>query len=207
MTSSANRAKQGTKFIGIFHMISHSPSLYANQDYFCFVRLAKVKGGEWKINQWKIVPAGEASHNYSQPILTITVRQLSRVVPVTFAYGKERLADDETKDTNRFIASLSTLQELHHLGFTILYLCPSFFHTNILGRAKRKNKSKTKENDGDERRKEKWNWKTTSAWLSFRCKIGQALVFLFISFHHTFVSPSAAIHISYKIQPPKVSFS
>jgi len=128
-------------------------------------------------------------------------------VPVTFAYGKERLADDETKDTNRFIASLSTLQELHHLGFTILYLCPSFFHTNILGRAKRKNKSKTKENDGDERRKEKWNWKTTSAWLSFRCKIGQALVFLFISFHHTFVSPSAAIHISYKIQPPKVSFS
>ena len=101
------------------------------------------------------MPAGEASHNYSQPILTITVRQLSRVVPVTFAYGKERLADDETKDTNRFIASLSTLQELHHLGFTILYLCPSFFHTNILGRAKRKNKSKTKENDGDERRKEK----------------------------------------------------
>ena len=88
-------------------------------------------------------------------MLGFTVRQLSRVVPVTFAYGKERLADDETKDTNRFIASLSTLQELHHLGFTILYLCPSFFHTNILGRAKRKNKSKTKENDGDERRKEK----------------------------------------------------
>ena len=51
-------------------------------------------------------------------MLGFTVRQLSRVVPVTFAYGKERLADDETKDTNRFIASLSTLQELHHLGFT-----------------------------------------------------------------------------------------
>ena len=52
---------------------------------------------------------------------------LRSFVPVTFAYGKERLADDETKDTNRFIASLSTLQELHHLVSSPLFLFGVFF--------------------------------------------------------------------------------
>ena len=126
-----------------------------------------------------------------------TYAQIKRwVVPVTFACGKERLADDETKDTNRFIASLSTLQELHHLGFTILYLCPSFFHTNILGRAKRKNKSKTKENDGDERRKSTvtriCQWLPTSKRFACEdfCSWKLSLTFLYMwIFHGGFLIP------------------